>query len=89
MRSWYSVLVVLALLGCSGSDESTVPFEVPQDEESTNNDPNIVNILFIGNSLTSFNNRMDFHVQRFYSNGNELPNPVLVDESTLPGATLQ
>lgn len=80
------VLLTLLMMGCSDND--TPPTAVQPQEEETNDDSNIVNILFIGNSLTFFNSGIDFHVQQFYDNGPQGGNPVVTDERTLPGYTL-
>ncbi|QIE58833.1 hypothetical protein G5B37_04435 [Rasiella rasia] len=85
MKYWSLFVITLIIAGCS--DTSEAPAMMQQDDDPID-DPNIVNILFIGNSLTFFNNGVDFHVQQFYDNGAQGGDQVLTDERTLPGYTL-
>lgn len=80
-------IISLFIAGCSKTDLAKSAAQ--QQDEAANADPNIVNILFIGNSLTFFNSGIDFHVQQFYTHGTQSGRTIEIDERTLPGYTLQ
>jgi len=80
-------IVVLLLLSCS-SEHSPVPSS--QQDNNTNDDDNsaIINILFIGNSLTIANGGIETHVQNFYNEGN--PEVIAYTQSaSISGASLK
>ena len=83
----YRYLVVLLFLvsisSCSKDDTTQV---IPQMMDPVD-DSNIVKILFIGNSLTYFNDGVDYHVGEFYNNGDgDIPS--LTERATTPGFSL-
>ena len=76
-------MLLLATLSCSkdASKEAISQMMEPVNE------PNIVKILFIGNSLTFFNDGVDFHVGEFYDNG-EINVLSSTSRATSPGFSL-
>ena len=60
-------LLLLGVFACSEENAGNTSMQIG----SPGDDPDIVKILFIGNSLTYFNEGVDFHVQNFYDVGEQ------------------
>tara|TARA_R110002124_G_scaffold227889_1_gene393229 strand:- start:136698 stop:137447 length:750 start_codon:yes stop_codon:yes gene_type:complete len=75
--------IILLIVSCGRDDNSST---IPQMTDPIDNS-NIVKILFIGNSLTFFNDGIDSHVNGFYNNGDEVV-PTVIDRAASPGFSL-
>jgi len=67
---YFNLILFFLLLSCN-NDHS--PISSSQQGNNTDDDtenPDAINILFIGNSLTIANGGIETHVQNFYNNGN-------------------
>lgn len=85
---YFSLIIFFLLVSCN-NDHS--PISSSQQGDNTDDDtenPEAINILFIGNSLTIANGGIETHVQNFYDNGN--PKVIVYTQSaSTSGASLK
>tara|TARA_R110000787_G_scaffold17180_1_gene54177 strand:+ start:9919 stop:10662 length:744 start_codon:yes stop_codon:yes gene_type:complete len=62
--------LIIAFLFLSCSNDVDTKYTSQQNNDNEIENEITVNILFIGNSLTIANNGIDYHVKKFYDNGN-------------------
>ncbi len=89
MQRLFCVLLLIFGSCSQETDSSLQNTENTQNNNHQENQDEAESILFIGNSLSFFNNGVDFHINNFYDLGEVNNGTYHLELSALPGYTLQ